>query len=97
MAIRKIQNMTIYAELDEPILLPDTVLAINDDLSVEYVPVSWYPNTVDTSVAGDYIFVGTVSGYPKKVLLSVITDGLRKPEGRYTDSRHSRYWWFPIL
>ena len=58
MSIRNIQNLTIYSELDEQITLPSEVMAILDDLSVTYVPVTWTPSTVNTSVAGDYIFVG---------------------------------------
>lgn len=75
MAIRKIQNVTFYAELDENINLPSVMRATHDNGNITYEPVSWYPNTVNTAQAGDFVFVGTISGYVEKVLASVIVNG----------------------
>ena len=86
MAIRKIQNLTIFSDLNEQITLPTTVLAVNDDLSQSYESVTWYPTSVDTSVPADLVFVGTVAGYPEKVLLSCIIDGIEEsPPSSFPD------------
>ena len=79
MSIRKIQNITIFTELDEQgVSLPTELPAILEDGSVRYVPVTWIPPTINTSVASDNIHVGSVQGYPSKVLCSVITDGIEE-------------------
>ena len=79
MAIRRIDNVTYHLELDDVSMthLPNELPAIMDDGSIVYVTInSWYPsNTINTSVAGDYIFVGRVTGVPTPVLASVIIDG----------------------
>lgn len=80
MSIRKIQNITIFTELNEQgVSLPTELPAIMEDGSVRYIPIeSWTPPTINTSVASDNIHVGSVQGYPSKVLCSVITDGIEE-------------------
>ena len=77
MAIKKINNITIFADLGESVELPMSLPVIEDGVHVGYIDVdSWYPSTVDTSVPADLVFIATISGYPEKVICSVITDGI---------------------
>lgn len=78
MAIRRIDNVTYHLETSNtPFTLPTQLPAIMDDGSIVYANIdSWLPSsTVNISIEGDYIHVGTVLGYPSKILASVIVGG----------------------
>ena len=84
MAIKHIQNMTILANVGESVTLPNPVIARNDDGSYTSVSVTWNPPSVTTAQAGDYVFVGKVSGYVPEVLCSVIVGGISEnPESTF--------------
>ena len=71
MSIRYIDNITIIADVEEDVFLPQTLTARYEDGSFDEVEVTWNPSEVDTSVEGEFIFVGEVQGYVHDVLCSV--------------------------
>lgn len=86
MGVRYIDNITILARVNESISLPPFVMARNDDDTFSTVPITWSPSTVDTSVAGEFIFEGTVNGYVYKVLCSVqVGEAKDNPESLFPE------------
>lgn len=69
--IRYIDNITILAEVDESVELPNPVVAHMDDGSVRDVTINWEDKPVDTGEERELIFVGQVDGYALDVLCSI--------------------------
>lgn len=79
--IIKINDITKWAKLGEPFVMPTKVEAQMSNGTVRNVDVIWVPLTIDTKVPGIYEAFGTVAGYDKKVKLTVIVSDT-KPESK---------------
>lgn len=64
----------VTVEVGAPVEMPETVVANMSDGSTQEVPVTWDPATVDTSTQGEKIAIGTVEGFDKIVIFTVIVE-----------------------
>lgn len=69
--ITKVDNISDVAFINEEYHFPTTALATYEDSSTRLVPVKWSSNYVDTSKPSFYTFEGTVSGYPRKITMTL--------------------------
>lgn len=83
MAKRYIENITIMADLNEVISLPTQVVVLEDSFTYSVAPVLKWTNgdgmvvtRPDTSISGDVVFEGTVTGYVHKIYCSVVVGDL---------------------
>lgn len=83
MSRRYVENVTIMADINEHVELPDYLIALENDFNYEKVPVSYWTdgdgNRVKlppTDTAGEFIYEGVVVGYIHKVYCSVVVGTL---------------------
>lgn len=74
--IDKIEDIYLTIDQGDEFYLPDTVIAIMSSGSQKRFLVQWETNDVDTSIAGEYIFEGTVKGYEDTVKLNLTVEEL---------------------
>ena len=83
MSRRYVENVTLMADINEHVELPDYLIALENDFNYEKVPVEYWTDgdgnrvkVPPTDVAGEFIYEGVVVGYVHKVYCSVVVGTL---------------------
>lgn len=69
--IVSVQDINVTVDQNENYVLPNTITAMMSNNSTKQVGVTWNTTKVDTSKLGSYNFEAVVSGYIKKVKLTL--------------------------
>lgn len=80
----------VTVKVGETVEMPGTVIANMSDGSTKEVPVTWEPEAIDTSTAGEKTAIGTVEGFNGTVSFKVIVEEIKKGNvhvGLYKDSK----------
>lgn len=72
--IKQIEDIYMRVILGGKFTLPAKVTATMSNDTTQEFAVTWVPNVVETNVSGVYTFSGTVSGYDKKVKLTLAVE-----------------------
>lgn len=78
--IASVDNINSTINQNDKYSLPSKVTAKMTDGSTREAAVAWSPSSVDTSKAGTYTYEGTVSGYDKKVKLTLNIKSLQNDD-----------------
>lgn len=68
----------VKVKVGEKVEMLETVIANMSDGSTKEVPVTWEPEAIDTSTAGEKTAIGTVEGFEGTVTFKVIVEEIEK-------------------
>lgn len=78
--IESIDDLKVNISKGDEYKLPTEVLAKMNTGKTKNFPVTWNVKNVDTSKRGEFVFEGTVKGYPNKVKLNLTIEGIDSSE-----------------
>ncbi|AKN30632.1 hypothetical protein Ccar_07230 [Clostridium carboxidivorans P7] len=76
--INSVDNMDVSINQSDSYKLPDTVTAVMSSGDKKQVKIIWDKPFDSSSIPGNYIFQGTIDGYSKKVILSLLVNAPNK-------------------
>jgi hypothetical protein len=84
--IKSISDISAKVNQNAKYVLPKTVVAVMTNGSKKSVAVKWNVSSAGTSKSGTYYYYGTVSGYSKKIKLTLVVNPVKSYKALYSKS-----------